>query len=147
MTAPTIHTHNTANEAQFLAPQDNQGAVLKPIQHMTLAEFLSLAVAKKLINHGRAFEVFVSERSLGFADGTEQEALVQVHSREVNNALWSFEAGDAALEPSLLALLPSPEALLAHPQMHAQMHARFPIATARVAALATESSCNERGAK
>jgi hypothetical protein len=26
MTAPTIHTHNTANEAQFLAPQDNQGA-------------------------------------------------------------------------------------------------------------------------
>ena len=26
MTAPTIPTHNTAEDAQFLAPQDNQGA-------------------------------------------------------------------------------------------------------------------------
>ena len=42
MTAPTIPTHNTAVEAQFLAPQTNQGAGSKS-KKQAAAEYLAAA--------------------------------------------------------------------------------------------------------
>ena len=139
MTASTMHTADTANDTRFLAPQNNRGAVLKPIHQMTLVEFLAIAITKKLIDHGRAFEVFVGERSLGFADGPEAEALALVHRREVNNALWLFETGDVVPDPGLRSQLPSMTALRDHPELVA----RFPIATVKVLALEVEQATIE----
>jgi phage/plasmid primase-like uncharacterized protein len=43
-----------------------------------------------LENHGRRWEVFVGEKSLGFSDAdTAGGAIKEVHKREVNNALYS----------------------------------------------------------
>lgn len=63
-------------------------------QHMLFSEFAGLAKVTKLVNHGRSWEVFLFERSLGFCDGpTEGGAIKQAHTREVNNALYAHTAG------------------------------------------------------
>jgi hypothetical protein len=98
-----------------------------PLVHkMSQDEFLAIAVAIPLTNHGRAWEVFVDGHSFGFADDTKEEALVQVHEREVNNALYENdergEAGPAKCElPSATALRPYPHLL-----------ARFPAAVVKM---------------
>ena len=61
---------------------------LVPAHHVPFALFAQVARLKKLENHGRQWEVFFSGRSLGFADGTEVDALAQAHRGEVNNALY-----------------------------------------------------------
>ena len=88
-----------------------------PLVHkMSQEEFLAVAVAVPLTNHGRAWEVFIDGHSFGFADRSKDEALVQVHEREVNNALYENddrgEAGAAKCElPSAAALRPYPHLL------------------------------------
>ncbi|MDN7880061.1 zincin-like metallopeptidase domain-containing protein [Burkholderia aenigmatica] len=61
----------------------------KPASGMTLAEFREVAQAIKLENHGRQWEIFVGDRSYGFADAPESvDAIREAHHREVNNALY-----------------------------------------------------------
>ncbi len=65
-----------------------------PAQHLSLLEFVRQAQAIKLTGHGRGWEVMYAGRSLGFADGTQAQALVQVHRREVNNALYAHDSDE-----------------------------------------------------
>jgi N12 class adenine-specific DNA methylase/antirestriction protein ArdC/phage/plasmid primase-like uncharacterized protein len=61
------------------------------VHELTSGEFLKVAIATPLVNHGRKWEVFVGEQSFGFADGdTAGNAMREVHKREVNNALYSL---------------------------------------------------------
>lgn len=62
-------------------------------QHMTFSAFRAVAVCEKLQRHGRDWEVFLHGQSLGFADGTHEEALRQTHEAEVNNSLYANAAG------------------------------------------------------
>ena len=64
-----------------------------PVQHLSLLDFVRQAEVVKLIGHGRGWEVMYAGRSLGFADGSQSQALLQVHRREVNNALYAHDAG------------------------------------------------------
>jgi hypothetical protein len=82
---------------------------------MTLIEFSDAAKATMLVNHGRNWEISLDGKSLGFGDGSEVDAIVQVHEREVNNALYAC-CNDA---PSMFvgAVLPAAHALQSHPQL------------------------------
>ena len=58
---------------------------------LTSDEFLKVAIAKPLANHGRKWEVFVGGQSFGFSDSaTVVDALNDTHKRIVNNALYSL---------------------------------------------------------
>lgn len=59
-----------------------------PAHHVPFALFKQVVRLKKLENHGRQWEAFFNGKSLGFADGTKEEAMAQVHRGEVNNALF-----------------------------------------------------------
>lgn len=122
-----------------------------PAQQMSLAMFVQAATAIQLVNHGRNWEVFLNGCSLGFADGSLEDALAQVHEREVNNALYanSPDAPEwmkadmpstavlaeyphvAARFPDVLALASSHQAAdprdepLSHPQFNAYIEACF----------------------
>jgi len=75
-----------------------KGTKVEPISQNGLAayeltrdEFMKVAVATPLVNHGRKWEVFVGEQSYGFSDGeTAGDAIIEAHKREVNNALYSL---------------------------------------------------------
>lgn len=81
-------------------------------QHMTFAVFGAAATCEKLFHHGRDWEVFLDGKSLGFADGTMEQALRQAHENAVNNALYvNSEDG-----PSWMAApLPTAEVLREYP--------------------------------
>ena len=88
-------------------------------QHMPFAQFANAAQVNKLCQHGRDWEILFNGVSLGFADGTREAALAQVHEREINNALY------ANLPDSpewLKAEMPSTAVLAEYPQVVA----RFP---------------------
>jgi len=82
---------------------------------LTNDEFLKVAVANPLINHGRKWEVFVGNQSLGFSDGdTAGDAMHEVHKREVNNALYNLStentgAVDVKTMPPLRVLVGYPD--------------------------------------
>lgn len=84
--------------------------MLPRIPHrMGLNEFCSEADAVVLGHgHGRRWEVFLDGESLGFADDVhERAAMVSVHGRAVNNALYVASTGsmvDGAVLPSAQAV-------------------------------------------
>lgn len=85
-----------------------------PAQHLSLLEFVRQAQAIKLTGHGRGWEVMYAGGSLGFADGTQAQALVQVHRREVNNALYAHDSDELGW---LWAELPARVAVDQYPEL------------------------------
>jgi N12 class adenine-specific DNA methylase/antirestriction protein ArdC/phage/plasmid primase-like uncharacterized protein len=87
---------STNQETNMQAPSNIAAQdILKSYQfvahEVTSDVFLTVAVATPLVNHGRQWEVFVGEQSFGFSDGiTSDDAMREVHKREVNNALYSL---------------------------------------------------------
>lgn len=69
---------------------------MKPVaQLLPFWMFSKIANPIKLVNHGRQWEVFIGFESLGFSDAiTKEEAKLEVHKREVNNALYAHENDD-----------------------------------------------------
>lgn len=88
-------------------------------QQMSSAEFIQAAQPTQLFNHGRDWEVFLNGCSLGFADGSLEDALAQVHEREVNNALY---ANSSDAPEWMKAEMPSAAVLAEYPHVAA----RFP---------------------
>lgn len=83
-------------------------------QELTFKEFSEIARAVKLENHGRQWSVRFGTVDLGFADGPSVEAgLRQVHSCEVNNAIYSH-LPDAAVGK---AVFPPENVLAEYPDM------------------------------
>ena len=72
---------------------------------------------RELSNHGRGWEVFVGGKSLGFADGSREDALSSAHQREVNNALY---ANTSDAPEWMTAEMPSAAALAEYPQLKAK---------------------------
>lgn len=99
-----------------------------PAQQMSFGEFGQAATAVQLLNHGRNWEIFLHGCSLGFADGSLETALAQVHEREVNNALY---ANSADSPEWMKADMPSDAVLAEYPQVAA----RFPDVLAKVGSL------------
>ncbi|RZI60563.1 MAG: hypothetical protein EOP14_00690 [Pseudomonas sp.] len=96
-----------------------------PAQQMSYGEFVQAAMATQLLNHGRNWEIFLHGCSLGFADGSLEAALAQVHEREVNNALY---ANSPDAPEWIKADMPSAVVLAEYPQVTA----RFPGMLAKV---------------
>jgi N12 class adenine-specific DNA methylase/antirestriction protein ArdC/phage/plasmid primase-like uncharacterized protein len=92
---------STNQETNMQAPSNIAAQdILKSYQfvahEVTSDVFLTVAVATPLVNHGRQWEVFVGEQSFGFSDGiTSDDAMREVHKREVNNALYSLSNDNA----------------------------------------------------
>lgn len=86
------HTRETALE-MTLSERARRLKEFPPAQHLSLLDFVRVAEAIRLQGHGRGWEVFLGGRSLGFADGTHAQALLQAHRREVNNALYANDTG------------------------------------------------------
>jgi len=75
-------------ELESISPEST--VLPMPVAHLTQDEFAKIATAMPLENHGRRWEVFVGEKSLGFSDAnTALGAVKEAHKREVNNALYS----------------------------------------------------------
>lgn len=98
-----------------------------PAQQMSYGEFVQAAMATLLLNHGLNWEIFLHGCSLGFADGSLEAALAQVHEREVNNA---FYANSPDAPEWMKADMPSAAVLADYPQVAAG----FPMCTLRLAA-------------
>ncbi len=96
-----------------------------PAQQMPFGEFAQAATATQLLNHGRNWEIFLQGCSLGFADGSLEAALAQVHEREVNNALY---ANSPNAPEWMKADMPSVAVLAEYPHVAA----RFPDVRAMV---------------
>lgn len=97
-------------------------------QHMPFAQFANAAQVNTLYQHGRDWEIFFNGVSLGFADGTREVALAQVHKREVNNALYA-NLPDApewlkAEMPSIAVLAEYPQVVSRFPDVLAN-HSKF----------------------
>jgi hypothetical protein len=88
--------------------------VAKSAQQMSFGEFAQAAQATQLLMHGRRWEVSLNGSSLGFADGSLQTALVQVHERAVNNALY---ANSPVAPEWIKADMPSAEVLAEYPHV------------------------------
>lgn len=90
-----------------------------PAHHMPLAYFAKAVRIKKLTNHGRGWEAFLDGHSLGFSDGSREEAIRDVHHREVNNALYFNDPStDLSFMPRHMERsMPSAEALADHPDL------------------------------
>jgi hypothetical protein len=86
----------------------------KSAQQMTFGEFAQAAQATQLLMHGRRWEVTLKGSSLGFADGSLQTALVQVHERAINNALY---ANSLDAPEWMKADMPSAEVLAEYPHV------------------------------
>ena len=95
-------------------------------QRMTRHEFIQIAVALPLQNHGRKWECFVGTRSYGFTDEeTADEAVASVHKREVNNALYMNDSNQVT---GFELSLPAPEAVADYPDLISS----YPLAVAKV---------------
>jgi hypothetical protein len=86
---------------------------------MSFIEFAGEVQITRLFQHGRHWEIFLNGASLGYGDGSQEEALAQVHQREVNNALY---ANSPDAPDWMEAAMPTPEVLAEYPQIAA----RFP---------------------
>lgn len=83
---------------------------------LTSAEFASIARAVKLENHGRQWEVFFGNKSLGFCDSpSAPAALNEAHLREVNNALYSNSPDTPEFMEKLS--MPSDRVLAEYPEL------------------------------
>lgn len=94
--------------------------------HMVKFEvFVKEAEVVKLENHGRDWETFFRGQSLGFSDGSIDQALRMTHEREVNNALYRHSK-DA---PDWMAASPMPpaEVLAEYPEVVARFEVRQPV--------------------
>lgn len=107
---------------------------LKQPQQLSFEAFCDHATIHKLRNHGRTATVLFGERDLGFVDAMGERGLRQAHKREVNNALYLHSGFVSSDMPR--PALPTPEALLAYPDLVA----RFPIA-ASVLGFFVERNC------
>lgn len=82
-------------ELQHRQKQEAEQSQEKIPQLMTFNEFVQVAKVIPLENHGQRWEVVVGEKSYGFSDAESPEgAFLEVHRREVNNALWSQSAAN-----------------------------------------------------
>lgn len=88
-----------------------------PVQQLSFNQFVQAATVTQLFNHGRNWEVFLNGCSLGFADGSQEAALAQVHEREVNNALY---ANSPDAPKWMQAAMPSAAVLAAYPHLAAR---------------------------
>jgi hypothetical protein len=89
----------------------------KSAQQMSFGDFAQAAQATQatqLLMHGRRWEVSLNGSSLGFADGSLQAALVQVHERAVNNALY---ANSLDAPEWMTAEMPTAEVLAEYPHV------------------------------
>lgn len=111
------------------------------LHRMSLADFHARAVVKILVNHGQRFEVFFDGRSLGFS--SEDEPVRHAHRREVNNALYAMQA-DSPDFIALGAVMPSKEALAAHPELEKRMPIEFRAAMAGLPWTADHNAAAER---
>lgn len=83
---------------------------------MVSTQFVALASAQSLSNHGRFWEVFFNGCSLGFSDSpTSGEAIKDAHKREVNNALYSRTT--EALNHLPTMDMPPPEVMAEYPDL------------------------------
>jgi hypothetical protein len=91
--------------------------------HLLTAElFAASAVATKLTNHGRRWQVTYGERFSAFSDeATAEAAVVDVHRATVNNALY-FHLPDVSVPMANKPALPPAEVLAQYPDVVA----RFP---------------------
>lgn len=103
----------TARECQFLAVSLHESGFALA-QHLPYEVFRVAAGARRLIGHGRDWEVSLGGTNLGFADGNLETALQSVHRREVNNALYGNEVGTPDF---LQCSLPTFEALANYPDL------------------------------
>jgi len=97
----------------------------KEPHEMTLDEFEQQIVIVALHNHGRRWEVFLRNGSLGFADApTRTGAAREVHRRAVNNALWANlpDAPALTVKPSL----PPADILAEYPELAEQYRRALP---------------------
>lgn len=95
----------------------NPGVLPLVAHRMSLREFAAHASVVSLgPDHGRRREVFLHRESMGFSDAvTDDSALVDVHRRAVNNALYSLSPKMAP--PSSMSVgqvLPTAEAIGSH---------------------------------
>ena len=65
---------------------------------MAFKDFVEVARPVRLLNHGRTWEVFFGDESLGFCDSIgEQDAIREAHAREVNNALYANSSENSGI--------------------------------------------------
>lgn len=77
--------------------------------------FVALSTAVALEDHPRKWEVFVLDKSYGFADSEDAfDAVVEVHRRQVNNALFTH-AVPSSISP--VEALPSPAVMRDYPDL------------------------------
>jgi antirestriction protein ArdC/phage/plasmid primase-like uncharacterized protein len=86
---------------------------------MGLKEFIAVARVEALENHGRKWEVFWGNQSLGFADAPSMMgALEETHRREVNNAMWQVNSGEqGVVRPPKSVLAQYPDVVVQYPQI------------------------------
>ena len=98
LTTSLCITTETARIFDPKAPELDDGNTLAAIANaqqiaphlLTSDAFALVATALPLENHGRKWEVFVGDKSLGFADADTADAAVRdMHHNMVNNALYS----------------------------------------------------------
>jgi hypothetical protein len=90
---------------------------------MSLEEFRQAVTVKELRNHGRQYEVFLGERSLGFAE--DPDPVFMTHRSLVNNALYACTPDapsfmrDGAVLPCALAANRYPDLAKRFPREYA----------------------------
>lgn len=112
---------NTADlmEAAAITLSDKDVKLPKLPHEMTFDKFAKGARLVRLFNHGRKWEVFFGDNSLGFCDPEgEQDALRQAHAREVNNALFANSSDNTGIVPR--TPMPPAEVLAEYPEICAR---------------------------
>lgn len=105
-----------AMKAQMYRAPVNPAIYPRMAQRMSWADFSKAIHLVPLVDHGRKAEVFLDGCSLGFSDySTLREASLQVHRREVGNALHRCSIGGDPMSGA--AVLPSDVALTLYPEM------------------------------
>lgn len=86
---------------------------------MGLKEFIAVAKVEALENHGRKWEVFLGEKSLGFSDAPSMMgALEETHRREVNNVMWQVNSGEqGVVRPPQSVLAQYPDVVAQYSQI------------------------------
>lgn len=102
------------NPDYFLKPAQDQESPIAP-HLLTRDEFSEIARAVPLGNHGRRWEVFVGDTSMGFSDAdTDIGAIHDAHHTQVNNALYSRTAENHVLP---VQSMPSEKVLADYPDL------------------------------
>lgn len=98
------------------------------IADMSKTAFLQIATVSELVNHGRKFEVFVGDQSLGYSDASNEfEAMVDIHRGIINNALYSrTDDNKGSLSPLPERPFPSERAIDSYPDLKVKFAELFP---------------------